>query len=79
MADRYCLKQWIKESTKAADVDHYGYLFWRGEYNSYRADGKYCQISMVLPDKNAVITFVSECRRGEELLRAVYDLICAKL
>lgn len=72
-------KQWIKESTKAADVDHYGYLFWRGEYNSYRADGKYCQISMVLPDKNAVVTFVSECRRGKELMRAVYDLICTKL
>ena len=72
-------EQWIKESTKAADVDHYGYLFWRGEYNSYRADGKYCQISMVLPDKNAVVTFVSECRRGKELMRAVYDLICTKL
>lgn len=72
-------KQWIKESTKAADVDHYGYLFWRGEYNSYRADGKYCQISMVLPDKNAVVTFVSECRRGKELMCAVYDLICTKL
>lgn len=72
-------EQWIKESTKAADVDHYGYLFWRGEYNSYRADGKYGQISMILPDKNAVITFVSECRRGKELMRAVYDLICARL
>lgn len=29
--------------------------------------------------KNAVVSFVSECRRGEELLRAVYELVCAKL
>ena len=50
----------------AAGYDCAIYLFWRGEYNSYRADGKYCQISMVLPDKNAVVTFVSECRRDRK-------------
>ena len=37
-------EKWIEESTKAADVGYYGYLFWRGEYNSFRADGK------ILPD-----------------------------
>ena len=72
-------EKWIEESTRPSDVDHYAYLFWRGEYNSYRADGKYSQLSIVLPDKNAVISLVSECRRGEELLRAVYDLICSRL
>lgn len=72
-------EKWIEESTKAADTDFYGYLFWRGEYNSFRADGKYSQISMVLPDKNAVITLVAECRKSEELLRALYDLVCSKL
>ena len=69
----------IEESTKAADVGYYGYLFWRGEYNSFRADGKYSQISMILPKKNAVVSFVSECRRGDELLKTVYELVCAKL
>ena len=72
-------EKWIEESTRASDVDYYAYLFWRGEYNSYRADGKYSQLSIVLPDKNAVISLVSECRRGEELQRAVYDLIYSKL
>lgn len=72
-------ERWIEESTKAADSPEYGYLFWRGEYNSYRADGKYCQISMVLPDKNAVVSVVSECRDGEGFKRAVYDLVCAQL
>ena len=72
-------EKWIEESTKASDTDYYGYLFWRGEYNSYRADGKYSQISMILPDKNAVISMVAECRNGEELMSALYDLVCAKL
>ena len=72
-------EKWIEESTKASDTDDYGYLFWRGEYNSYRADGKNSQISMILPDKNAVISLVAECRQGKELMCAVYDLICTKL
>ena len=38
-------EKWIEESTRASDVDYYAYLFWRGEYNSYRADGKYSQLS----------------------------------
>ena len=72
-------EKWIAENTKAADVGHYGYLFWRGEYVSFRADGKYSQISMILLQKNAVVSFVSECRRGDELLKTVYELVCAKL
>lgn len=72
-------EKWIEESTAASDTGNYGYLFWRGEYNSYRADGKYSQISMILPDKNAVISMVAECRNGEELMSALYDLVCAKL
>ena len=29
-------EKWIEESTKASDTDYYGYLFWRGEYNSFK-------------------------------------------
>lgn len=72
-------EQWIEESTSVSDTDDYGYLFGRGEYNSYRADGKYSQITMILPDKNTVISLVAECRKGEELMRALYDCVCAKL
>lgn len=70
-------EKWIEESTKASDTDYYGYLFWRVEYNSFRADGKYSQITMILPDKNAVVSLVAECRQGEKLMRALYDLVCA--
>lgn len=57
----------------------YGYLFGKVEQNFFRADGKYSQITMVLPEKNAVVSLVAECRNGDELMRALYDLVCAKL
>ena len=71
--------EWIRESAKQQGAGPYGYLFWRGEYNSYRADGKYSQISMVLPEKNAVITTVAECRQGDIFLNAIYEHICSQL
>ena len=46
----------------------YGYLFWRGAHNSYRADGKYGQYAIVLPDDNAVIAVNAECRSQHLLL-----------
>lgn len=72
-------EEWIKESTRQQVDAPYGYLFWRGEYNSYRADGKYSQLSIVLPDKNAVISLVAECRESEMLLKSIYELLCPQL
>lgn len=46
----------------------YGYLFWRGARNSFRADGKYGQFAIVYPDDNAVITANAECREQNKLL-----------
>lgn len=77
--ERLLSHEWIAESTKQQVDAPYGYLFWRGEYNSFRADGKYSQLSIVFPDKNAVISVVAECRRGEELMRAIYDMLCPLL
>ena len=76
---RVLSEEWIEESTKAADVEHYGYLFWRGEHNSFRADGKYSQLSIVFPDRDAVVSIVAECRSGDELMRAIYDMIYPQL
>lgn len=72
-------ENWIAESTKQQTCAPYGYLFWLGEYNSYRADGKYSQLSIVLPDKNAVVSVVAECRKGEMLMRSLYDDVIAHL
>ena len=74
--------QWVRESsTKQAENGQfgYGYLFWLGEHNSFRADGKYCQWSVVLKDRDAVITVTAECRDGERLNRAIFDEIYPQL
>ncbi|MBR0464718.1 MAG: serine hydrolase [Clostridia bacterium] len=73
---------WVRESVKTqADNGSfgYGYLFWRGEANSFRADGKYCQWSVVLPEKDAVVSLLAECRDGEALNRALFDDVVSQL
>jgi len=59
----------------------YGYQIWRSLHpGSYRADGMYMQISMVLPDKEAVVTFTShEETKSEEIFTAVRERIITKL
>lgn len=75
-------EKWVEDSTKKqADNGHhgYGYLFWMGEKGSFRADGKYCQWSIGLRDRDAVITIIAECRDSEKLMRAVFDDIYPQL
>lgn len=73
---------WIAQSTskQVENGSHgYGYLFWRGEQNTARADGKYGQWSILCPDKDAVITLVSECRDTAALNRLVFDTLYPQL
>lgn len=71
--------EWIRESSKPQSDFPYGYLFWMGPENSYRADGKYCQLSIVIPHKEAVITVVAECRDGKALEEAIFEEIYPQL
>ena len=71
--------EWIRESARQQGAGPYSYLFWRGEYNSFRADGKYSQLSIILPEQNAVVTTVAECRQGDAFLHAIYEHICSRL
>ena len=75
-------EEWIKEATsKQVDngEDGYGYLFWRGKYNTYRADGKYEQYTIICPDKNAVITISAESKKSRAILNFIYDSIYPQL
>ncbi|WP_052406364.1 serine hydrolase domain-containing protein [Clostridium culturomicium] len=80
-------KEWIKEATsKQIDTDNrgdwgcgYGYQFWRGEHNSYRADGKFGQYCIVLNDKNAVITINAHATRVRRVMEAVWTEIWTQL
>ncbi len=73
---------WVAESTKK-QVENggygYGYLFWGGRHGSFRADGKYGQFSILIREKNAVVTVVAESRETEKLLSAVSDHIYCQL
>lgn len=73
---------WIDQcAAKQVDngADGYGYLFWRGANNSYRADGKYGQLSIVFPDRDAVISAVAECRQVEKLMDAIHAHLVPQL
>lgn len=77
-------KEWARESTSrqtdnAKDDYGYGYLFWGGPEGTFRADGKYSQLSIVCRDKNAVITVVAECRKSEELMKVLFREIYPQL
>ncbi len=71
--------EWIEECSRQQTDAPYGYLFWTGKYHSYRADGKYSQLSIVFPDRQAVVSIVAECRKGEELMEAIYEEIYPQL
>lgn len=78
-------EEWVEKSlspvvSTGQDPDYgYGYLFWGGPHGSFRADGKYYQLSVIFRDKDAVVTTVAECRDGKELLGGIYENIYEQL
>ena len=60
-------------------AEGYGYLFWRGPYNSFRADGKYGQLAIVLPEKDAVIAINAESRDAGSMMKRCMDVIVPQL
>lgn len=67
-----------------ATADHhqgYGYQIWMNSYpNSYRMDGSYGQYVVMLPDKNAVVTYVSEEPKNMTgILELTWDTLISKL
>lgn len=72
-------KEWVN-ATKTSHTGHgYGYLFWLGEENSYRADGKYGQYSIILDDKETVITVTAWSQEGEKLRQVIFEELYPQL
>ena len=67
------------DNWEAMRDENIGYLFWGGEQNTFRADGKYGQLSILCREKDAVITVVAECREGAALNRAIFDELYPQL
>lgn len=80
-------EKWVKEaSIKHIDTDSkgdwcrgYGYQFWRGKHDSYRADGKYGQYSIVIEDKKAVIAINAHAEKVRRIMEAVWSEIWPQL
>ncbi len=73
---------WVEQAgSKQVENGHegYGYFFWRGPMNSYRADGLYGQYSIVLPDQKAVVSAIAESREAGKLLKTIFDTVCNQL
>ena len=70
---------WMHECARPQSAPGYGYLFWRGEQNSFRAEGFLGQFVIMVPEKNAVITTVSECRDLPALKQLIYTEIFPQL
>lgn len=51
----------------------YGYQFWRGTHNTYRADGLGGQFIIVFPDKDAVVVLTSAATNTQEELHMVWE------
>lgn len=59
----------------------YAYQMWRcSRSRTYRADGMYGQFSIVIPDKNAVVTITAhEEKAANDIIRAVFSNIVPQL
>lgn len=59
----------------------YAYQMWRCSYpGTYRADGMYGQFSIVIPDKNTVVTITSHQEKdANDIIRAVFSDIVPQL
>lgn len=76
-------REWVNETAKAqikTGIEspynaEYSYLFWKGPNNSYRADGKYGQYSIIMPDKNAVVAINAYNTSKDNILDYVWKYI----
>lgn len=62
-------------------IQGYGYQIWRSKYpGAYRADGLYGQFSIVIPDKEAVVTVTAHNEvNAYEIVRSAYRDIVSRL
>ncbi len=83
-------RDWIELSTsKIVDNAHfenladnhcgYGYCFWRGQHNSFRADGYHAKFGVVMRDLNAIVCINSDERRQQEVLDAMWEGVYPQL
>lgn len=78
---RLLSEDWIQEAT-AKQISNgegnddwsmgYGYQFWQCQHGAYRADGAFGQLSIVLPDQDAVLAVTAATNSIQDILNAVW-------
>jgi CubicO group peptidase (beta-lactamase class C family) len=80
-------REWVEEATSreisTVDESHarigpdwhqgYGFQFWRGRHNAFRADGAGGQFIVIMPDQDAVIAITADTGNMQGELNAVWD------
>ena len=83
-------RDWVELSTgKRIDNAHYddltdnhygyGYYFWRGQHDSFRADGYHAKFGIILRDLNAIVCINSDERRQQTVLDTIWDTVYPQL
>ena len=85
-------REWIRQSeavqvetapfVAAEKTDNrfgYGFLFWRGQHNSFRADGKYAKFAIALRDLRTVAVLNAQDTRQQGVLDAFWDTVYPQL
>ena len=78
-------EEWVEKATKKQIETReggYGYFFWRYKENTYRASGKWGQMSIVIPDKNAVIAVMSDLQDESQktfMRKRMWETVYSKL
>lgn len=76
---------WVEAATKKqieTKEGGYGYFFWRYRDNTYRASGKWGQMCVVIPEKNAVIAVMSDIRdekKASGMKQKLWETVYARL
>jgi len=88
---RIVSREWIKKATRKHSRSNefdprpdwsqgYGYQLWRGQHNTYRADGRFGQYCIVIPDVNAVFALQSDSVEDmQAILNCVWEFILPQL
>lgn len=82
---------WMQQATSVQIIQHpdlqpasrdssdweqgYGYQFWKGLHNSYRADGAWGQFILIMPDQDAVLVITEEASDPQHTLNLVWKYL----
>lgn len=73
-------ESWIDECSRRQSESPYSYLFWLDdEGKTFRADGRYSQLCVICPEKQAVVTITAHEKDGSVVRDTIYEDILPRM